>query len=194
MNDDAPGPPVPDVPGSPAEPTLRRVCTELIALRERTDRQHRLFEQALSQTRDDLQNRFDKFATDSQHAYQMLRDELTGEKRHSLVLLNALADLVLDLQKVAIARPPLAAGSPAADWADAVTGTARRAEAVLAQFGVHRYDAVVGSAYQPALHERVGGRPMEGMGPLLVARQMEPGYASQQPDFVLRRARVLISE
>ena len=179
---------------SPPEPTLRRVCAELIALRERTDRQHKLFEQALSQTRDDLQTRFDRFASDSQHAYRMLRDELTGEKRHSLVLLNALADLALDLQKVAAARPPLSAGSPAAGWADAVAGTARRAEAVLAQFGVHRYDAIVGSAYQPALHERVGSRPMEGMGPLLVARQVEPGYASQQPDFVLRRAKVQITE
>jgi hypothetical protein len=124
----------------------------------------------------------------------MLRDDLTGEKRHSVVLLNALADLALDLQKVVAARPPLAAGSPAAAWADAVTGGARRAEAVMAQFGIHRYDAVVGSAYQPALHERVGSRPMDGMGPLLVARQVEPGYASQQPDFVLRRARVLITE
>jgi hypothetical protein len=177
-----------------SEPTLRRICAELIALRERTDRQHRLFEQTLSQTRDDLQSRFDRFAADSQHAYQMLRDELTGEKRHSLVLLNALADLALDLQKIASARPPLADGSPAAGWADGVTGTARCAEAALGQFGVHRYDAIVGSAYQPALHERVGSRPMEGMGPLLVARQIEPGYASQQPDFVLRRAKVLITE
>ena len=179
---------------SAPEPTLRRVCAELIALRERTDRQHKLFEQTLSQTRDDLQARFDRFAGDAQHAYQMLRDELTGEKRHNLVLLNSLADLALDLQKVASAKPPLAVGSPAADWADAVTGTARRAEAVLAQFGVHPYDAVVGSGYQPAMHERVGSRPMEGMGPLLVARQVERGYASQQPDFVLRRAKVLISE
>ena len=32
---------------SPPEPTLRRVCAELIALRERNDRQHRLFEQTL---------------------------------------------------------------------------------------------------------------------------------------------------
>jgi hypothetical protein len=75
-----------------------------------------------------------------------------------------------------------------------VAGTARRAEAVLAQFGIHRYDAIVGSAYQPALHERVGSRVVEGMGPLLVAQQVEAGYASQQPDFVLRRAKVLISE
>ncbi len=169
---------------SPAEPTLRRLCAELIALRERTDRQHKLFEQTLSQLRDDLQARFDRFAADSQQAYQRLRDELTGEKRFSLALLNALVDIALDLHQVA------AAGG----GAESVAVAARRAEAILAQFGVHRYDAVIGSGYQPALHERVGSRAMDGMGPLLVAQQVEPGYASQQRDFVLRRAKVLITE
>jgi molecular chaperone GrpE (heat shock protein) len=183
MNDDVPSSPVTDVSGSPTEPTLRRVCAELIALRERTDRQHRLFEQTLSQTRDDLQARFDRFAADSQQAYQRLRDDLTGEKRYSVALLNALVDMALDLQQVA-----------AADGTESMAGAARRAEAVLTQFGVHRYDAVVGSAYHPALHERVGARPVDGLGPLLVAQQIGPGYASQQPDFVLRRAKVLISE
>jgi molecular chaperone GrpE (heat shock protein) len=182
------------LPGSPSEPTLRRICTELISLRERTDRQHRLFEQTLSQTRDDLQARFDQFATDTQQAYQRLREELTGEKRHSLALLGALTDLTLDLQKITVSCPLAADGSPAAAWAEGVAGTGRRAETILAQFGVHRYDAIIGSAYQPALHERVGSRPVEGMGPLLVAQQVEPGFASQQPDFVLRRARVLITE
>jgi molecular chaperone GrpE (heat shock protein) len=104
-------------------------------------------------------------------------------------------DLTLDLQKVSEARPPLESAPPAlAGWAEGVAVAARKAQAVLAQFGVSRYDAVIGSAYEPALHERVGGQPMEGMGPLRVAAQVEPGYASQQPDFVLRRAKVLISE
>jgi hypothetical protein len=186
-------PPLVDALGSLHEPTLRRVCAELIALRERNDRQHRVFEQSLAQARDDLQNKFDRFAADTQAAYQRLRDELTGEKRHSLALLNALVDLALDLQKVSAARPPID-DPTGASWADGVGVAARRAEAVLGQFGVHRYDAVVGSAYQPALHERVGSRPVDGMGPLLVAQQVEPGYASQQPDFILRRAKVLITE
>ena len=34
----------------------------------------------------------------------------------------------------------------------------------------------------------------EGMGPLLVAEQRERGYASQQPDFKLVRAKVIVSE
>lgn len=194
MSDDVSVAPVTDVPGSPTEPTLRRICTELISLRERTDRQHRLFEQTLSQTRDDLQARFDQFAADTQQAYQRLREELTGEKRLSLTLLGALTDLAVDLQRITAAYPSAADSSPAAAWAEGVAGTARRAETLLAQFGVHRYDAIIGSAYQPALHERVGSRPVEGMGPHLVAQQVEPGYASQQPDSVLRRAKVLITE
>jgi hypothetical protein len=32
------------------------------------------------------------------------------------------------------------------------------------------------------------------MGPLLIAEQKEQGYASAQPDFVLRRPKVLVSE
>jgi molecular chaperone GrpE (heat shock protein) len=179
-----------DVPG---EPTLRRLCAEMIALRERNDRQHRLFEQALAQARDDLQARFDRFAADTQQAYQRLRDELTGEKRHSLALLNSLVDVALDLQRIAVARPEIEE-STASAWAEGVSVAARRADAVLAQFGVRRYDAVVGAAYVPSLHERVGARAVDGMGPLLVAQQVEPGYASQQPDFVLRRAKVLITE
>ena len=180
---------------TPAVPTLQRLCAELIALRERTDRQHKLFDQALAQTRDDLQARFGQFAADAQHAYQRLRDELTGEKRLSLALLTALVDLTLDLQKVAESRPPLdGAPSAVAGWAEGVAVAARKAQAVLAQFGVSRYDAVIGSAYEPALHERVGSKRMEGMGPLLVAEQLESGWASQQPEFILRRPKVIVSE
>jgi hypothetical protein len=32
------------------------------------------------------------------------------------------------------------------------------------------------------------------MGPLLIAEQTERGYASEQPDFVLRRPKVVVSE
>jgi hypothetical protein len=176
-------------------PTLQRLCAELIALRERNDRQHKLYEQTLAQLRDDLQARFGQFAADTQQAYQRLREELTGEKRHSLALLNALVDLALDLEKVNAARPPLEGVPPnVVGWAEFTAVASRKAQAVLAQLGIHRYDAIVGSAYQPALHERVGSRALEGMGPLRVATQIEPGFASQQPDFVLRRAKVLISE
>ena len=57
-----------------------------------------------------------------------------------------------------------------------------------------RYDAAIGSPYNPALHERVGSKRVEGMGPLLVAEQREHGFASQQPEFVLRRPKVIVSE
>ena len=44
------------------------------------------------------------------------------------------------------------------------------------------------------LRERVGSARVEGMGPLLIAEQKERGYASQQPEFVLRRPKVIVSE
>jgi molecular chaperone GrpE (heat shock protein) len=179
--------PAPDPTGS----ALQRLCAEVVALRERNDRQHKLFDQALAQVRDDLQSRFGQFAADVQSAYQRLRDELTGEKGRALAALNALVDAALDLDKLIAARP---AQGEMTTWADGVAGAARKTRAVLAQFGIHPYDAVLGSAYAPALHERVGGLKVEGMEPMRVARQIEPGYASSQPDFVLRRAKVLISE
>ena len=44
------------------------------------------------------------------------------------------------------------------------------------------------------MHKRVGSERVEGMGPLLVARTVKKGYASQQPDFVLQRPEVIVSE
>ena len=44
------------------------------------------------------------------------------------------------------------------------------------------------------MHKRVGSERVEGMGPNLIARTVKKGYASQQPDFVLRRPEVIVSE
>ena len=70
----------------------------------------------------------------------------------------------------------------------------RKVQAALAQHGILPYDAVLGSPYNPAIHERVGSEKTEGMGPLLIAGQRERGYASQQPEFVLRRPKVIVAE
>ena len=50
--------------------TLYRLCAEVIALREKNDRQHKLFEQALTKVREALQSSFNSFAADTQRAYQ----------------------------------------------------------------------------------------------------------------------------
>jgi molecular chaperone GrpE (heat shock protein) len=81
-----------------------------------------------------------------------------------------------------------------ARWAEAVEVEARKVQAALLRHGIHPYNAVIGSPYNPALHERVGSKRMEGMGPLLVAEQQESGWASQQPEFILRRPKVIVSE
>ena len=174
--------------------SLYRVCEELIALRETNNRQHKVFEQTLTKQRDAIQGSFNSFAADTQRAYQTLRQELTGEKRASLSLLNELLDVVLDLGQIVAARPAAADPDGMAQWADSVAVELRKVQAAVLRQGIHAYDAVIGSPYDPKMHERVGSKKMEGMGPMLVAEQRESGWASQQPDFVLRRPKVIVSE
>ena len=174
--------------------SIYRLCEEVIALRELTNRQHKLFEQALTRSRDAIQATFNSFAADTQRAYQQLRQEIHGEKRVSLTLLNELLDLGFDLEHIVAARPRQADPEALARWADSVEVESRKIQAALQRHGIHPYDAVIGSPYNPALHERVGSRRTEGMDPFRVAEQREHGYASQQPEFVLRRAKVIVSE
>lgn len=164
--------------------TLARLCAEVIALRERNDRQHKLFEDGLARQRDELGERFDRFAADAQSAYARLRDELTGEKRLSLALMAALVEIATDLDRVQQGRPA----------EDSASVAARKAQAVVASFGVHRFDTRFADEYRPSLHERVGSERVEGLGPHRIARQVEPGWASNAPDVVLKRAKVIVSE
>ena len=79
-------------------------------------------------------------------------------------------------------------------WSEAIEVQSRKVDAALLRHGIHPYDAVISAPYNPALHERVGSKRMEGMDALRVAEQREHGFASQQPDFVLRRPKVIVSE
>lgn len=180
-----------DPPDWTGTPTLERLCAEMIALRERNDRQHKIFEQTLSQLRDDLGGKFTQFAGDVQHAYQQLRDALTGEKRQNLALANMLLETAIDLERLGNSRPESTVNEP---WAEGVAIAARKAQAALAQLGIQRYDAIFGDDYNPAMHERLGSERTEGLGPMRVARQLEAGYASASSDYVLKRAKVLVSE
>jgi molecular chaperone GrpE (heat shock protein) len=178
--------------------SLYKLFEAFITLREKNERQHRLFEQSLAKARDSLQDSFNNFAGSTQNAYQQLRRELNGEKRAALSLFNELLEICLDLEHIVAAKPDLAAlgaqGEAAARWAEAVEVESRKVRAALRRHGIHPYDAVVGSPYNPALHERVGSKRMEGMDALRVAEQKEHGFASQQPEFVLRRPKVIVSE
>src|SRR3989442_10729972 len=107
MNDDF----IPQLPrtlSSPVEaeaPTLGmssvyKLFEAFIALRERNERQHKLFDQTLTKVRDILQGSFNSFAAETQKAYQSLRQELNGEKKVSLVLLNEMLEMAHDLQQI----------------------------------------------------------------------------------------------
>lgn len=174
--------------------SIYRLCEEFIAQREMNSRQHKLFEQTLTKLRDALQASFNSFAADTQRAYQQLRQEVHGEKRISLALLNELLDIGIELDHIAAARPRSDQADAADRWGDAIAVQARKVQDALRKLGIVPYDAVIGSAYNPALHERVGSRRMEGMEAYRVAEQREPGWASQQPEFVLRRPKVVVSE
>jgi molecular chaperone GrpE (heat shock protein) len=174
--------------------TIYRLCEEVIALREMNHRQHKLFEQTLTRSRDALQASFNSFAADTQRAYQQLRQEIHGEKRITLALFNELLETGMELQQLVASRPSTDQGEAMARWAEGVAVEARKVQASLSRLGIHPYDAVLGSPYNPAWHERVGGRHVEGMDALRIAEQIEPGYASLQPEFVLRRPKVIVTE
>jgi molecular chaperone GrpE (heat shock protein) len=174
--------------------TIYRLCEEVISLRERNNRQHQEFERKLTGVRDELKSSFNTFANDTQRAYQQLRQEMHGEKRIALAMLNELLEIGQDLQAIVTARPPVEDTEALSRWIEAIEIESRKVQAGLLRHGVHPYDAVISSPYNPALHERVGSTRVEGMGPNLIAEQREPGYASQQPEFVLRRPKVIVSE
>src|SRR5262249_25355434 len=94
----------------PDAPTLGmssvyRLFEEFIRLREKNERQHKMFDQTLAKARDTLQSSFNTFASETQKAYQFLRQELNGEKKISLVLLNEMLEMAHDLQQIVEARP-----------------------------------------------------------------------------------------
>lgn len=184
------------VPKEPAlwSSSIYRLCEEIISLRETNNRQHKLFEQSQLKMRETLQQSFNSFAADTQKAYQQLRQEIHGDLRISLALLNELLQIGIDMETVVSSRPQSGDPDEYCRWADSVEVQFRKIQAALARHGIHPYDAVIGAAYDPRLHERVGSKVVEGMGPLRVAEQRERGYASQQPGFVLRRPKVIVSE
>jgi GrpE protein len=177
---------------------LYRLFEEFIRLREKNERQHKLFEQTQAKARDTLQGAFNSFASETQKAYQFLRQELNGEKKVSLVLLNEMLEMAHDLQQIVEARPKVHLEGEEMEslsrWMDAIEVQYRKVQATLTRHGIHPYDAVIGAPYNPALHERVGAKRVEGMDALRIAEQRERGYASQQPEFVLRRPKVIVTE
>ncbi len=116
--------------------SIYRLFEAFIALREKNERQHRLFEQTLNRTRDSLQGSFNAFAADTQKAYQQLKQDVQGEKRFSLALLNELLDLAIELDHIVATRPALegARADACGRWMDAIEDSkpqsARRAQAI----------------------------------------------------------------
>lgn len=177
-----------------APATTQRLVEEMIALRETTGRQLKFFEQTIRALKEESTTNFNNFVGETTKAYQAMRQELHGEKRHALALQTELLEVALDLARIVMARPGENDARSLFAWSESVAVLQRKVEAMLTRLGIQPYHAVIASPYNPAIHERVGNKRVEGMGPLLIAEEMEPGYASQQPEFVLRRPKVLVTE
>src|ERR1700677_2988704 len=110
MNEDLPRGLARSVPDEPEGQNLGmssvyRLFEAFIALREKNTREHKMFEQTVTRARDALQDSFNTFASQTQKAYQQLRQEMVGEKKVSLTLLNDLLDLALDLDHIVSFQP-----------------------------------------------------------------------------------------
>ena len=190
-------------PADPEMPTMGmssvyRLFEAFIALREKNERQHKLFETTLNRARDGLQSSFNSFAGDTQKAYQQLRQDILGEKKFSLMLLNVLLDLGIEMNHILEAKPKHLPTGPEAEvlqaWIKALEVENRKIWDDIRKFGIHPYEAPQGTPYNPALHERVGSTRVDGLPALMIAETKEKGYASQQPEFILRRPKVIVTE
>jgi molecular chaperone GrpE (heat shock protein) len=201
MNDESlpESPPLPSKPApsegrTVASSSLYRMAEEMISLREITKRQLKMFEKTLCTVRDDIFGKFNSHVADQQRAYQQLRGEIHGEKRVGLNVLNEILDVCFDLERIVRAKPAADDKAAVQRWIESVEIESRKVQESVKRHGIQPYDAVLGEAYNPAIHERVGSRRQDGMDGLRVAEQVEHGFASQQPEFVLRRAKVIVSE
>jgi molecular chaperone GrpE (heat shock protein) len=178
--------------------SVYRLFEAFIALREKNQREHKLFEQTLNRARDGLQTSFNSFAGDTQKAYQQLRQDILGEKKFSLTLLNVLLDLGIEMNHILEAKPKHMPKGPEAEalasWLEAFEVQNRKIWDDIRKFGIHLYEAPFGTPYNPALHERVGSTRVDGLPALMIAETKEKGYASQQPEFILRRPKVIVTE
>jgi molecular chaperone GrpE (heat shock protein) len=201
MNDDfTPAYPGAETPAAPREDhtlgasTIFKLCAEVIQLREMNNRQHKMFESALANARDELKKSFNQHAAESHKAFQQLKQETVGEKKFSMDMLMVLLEIHQDLQHIMEQKPTPEEPEAVRGWMEAVAVETRKVEAAVRQKNIVEYEGRPGEAYNPALHKRVGSERVEGMGPLLVARTVKKGYASQQPDFVLQRPEVIVTE
>ena len=190
-------------PADPEMPTMGmstvyRLFEAFIALREKNERQHKLFEQTLNRARDGLQSSFNTFAGDTQKAYQQLRQDVVGEKKFSLTLLNVILDLGIEMNHILDSKPKHLPAGPEGEalqnWLKSLEVHNRTIWDDIRKFGIQLYEAPVGTPYNPALHERVGSTRVDGLPALMIAETKEKGYASQQPEFILRRPKVIVTE
>ena len=98
----------------------------MIQLREKNRAEHKFFEQSLAKTRDEMKANFNKFAADTHEEYQRLRQQVNGEKKLAVALLNELLEVNFDLTHILTARPRPDDSEAVARWIEAVEIQSRR--------------------------------------------------------------------
>src|SRR4029079_18778670 len=125
--------------------SVYRLFEAFIALREKNERQHKLFETTLNRARDGLQTSFNSAAGDTQKAYQQLRQDILGEKKFSLMLLNVLLDLGIDMNHILESRPKHLPDGPEGEalrnWLKSLEVQNRKIWDDIRKFGIHSYEA-----------------------------------------------------
>src|SRR5260370_13258027 len=152
--------------------SVYRLFEAFIALREKNERQPKLFEQTLNRARDSLQGGFNTFAGDTQKAYQQLRQDVQGEKKFSLTLLNVILDLGIEMNHILESKPKQVPTGPEGEalqnWLKSLEVQNRKLWDDIRRFGIHLYEAPVGAPYNPALHDSVGSTPISHLSALQI--------------------------
>jgi molecular chaperone GrpE (heat shock protein) len=116
----------------------------------------------------------------------------------SLTLLNVILDQGIEMNHILESKPKKWPDGPDGEalknWLTALEVQNRKIWDDIRKFGIHLYEAPFGVPYNPALHERVGSKRVDGLPALMIAETTEKGYASQQPEFILRRPKVIVTE
>ena len=62
------------------------------------------------------------------------------------------------------------------------------------KFGIHLYERPSEPRTTPPCTNGSAARRVDGLPALMIAETREKGYASQQPEFILRRPKVIVTE
>ena len=104
--------------------TIYNLCEEVIQLREKNDRQHKMFDQTLTKVRDALQGQLQRLRRRHAAGLSAAAQEIQGEKKFSLALLTLLLEIHQELEHIMKNQPADLANAEAMQGLDRQRGRA----------------------------------------------------------------------